>query len=55
MQHSAILLHQLSYNGTGGVVTDKPDSNALHAIVYDDLITGIGTDASRQKVRVRIE
>jgi aspartate racemase len=55
MEDAAILLDHLASKGIGAVVPDKPDRDALHAIIYDELIKGIVTDASRQKVRDMIE
>jgi aspartate racemase len=44
----------LAAKGIDTVVPDKTDRNALQAIIYDELIKGIVTDASRKIVRAMI-
>jgi len=45
----------LAAKGMDAVVPDKADRDALHAIIYDELIKGIVTEASRKRVRAMIE
>jgi aspartate racemase len=51
----AFLRDHLSNKGLDVVVPDKPDRDALHAIIYDELVKGIVTDPSRDRVRAMIE
>jgi aspartate racemase len=44
----------LAAKGIDAMVPDKADRDALQAIIYDELIKGIVTDASRKKVRAMI-
>lgn len=45
----------LAAKGIEAIVPSKPDRDALQAIIYDELIKGIVTDASRSRVRAMIE
>jgi aspartate racemase len=45
----------LAAKGIGTVVPDKADRDALHGIIYDELIKGVVTEASRKRVRAMIE
>lgn len=45
----------LEDRGIGAVTPDKADRDALHAIIYDELIKGIVTDKSRDVVRAMID
>jgi aspartate racemase len=40
----------LAAKGIEAVVPEKPDRDSLHAIIFDELIHGIVTDASRKRV-----
>jgi aspartate racemase len=51
MEDPAILLDHLASKGIGAVIPEKPDRDALHAIIFDELIKGIVTDTSRKLVR----
>lgn len=51
----AFLRDHLSNKGLDVVTPDKPDRDALHAIIYDELVKGIVTEASRARVRGMIE
>ena len=51
----AFLRDHLASKGLEAVIPDKPDRDALHAIIYDELVKGIVTDASRRRVRSMIE
>ena len=44
----------LTAKGIDAIVPDKPDRDALQAIIYEELIKGIVTDASRKRVRKMI-
>lgn len=44
----------LAAKGIHAVVPDKADRDALHAIIYDELIKGVVTDTSRKRVRAMI-
>jgi aspartate racemase len=44
----------LAAKGIDAIVPDKPDRDALQAIIYDELIKGVVTEASRQRVRAMI-
>lgn len=44
----------LAAKGIGAIVPDKADRDALQAIIYDELIKGIVTEASRKRVRAMI-
>src|SRR5262245_8917365 len=50
----AFMRDHLAAKGIEAVVPDQPDRDALQAIIYDELIKGIVTDASRTKVRAMI-
>jgi aspartate racemase len=45
----------LEDRGIGAVTPEKADRDALHAIIYDELIKGIVTDRSRDVVRGMID
>lgn len=45
----------LAAKGIEAVIPGQPDRDALHAIIYNELIRGIVTDASRARVRQMIE
>ncbi|MEP7209492.1 MAG: aspartate/glutamate racemase family protein [Alphaproteobacteria bacterium] len=51
----AFLRDHLTNKGLDVIVPDKPDRDALHAIIYDELVKGIVTDASCTCVRGMIE
>jgi aspartate racemase len=48
------LIDHLANKGIGAVTPDKADRDALHAIIYDELIKGIVTDTARTAVRAMI-
>jgi aspartate racemase len=45
----------LAAKGIEAIVPDKADRDALHAIIYGELIRGVVTDPSRKRVREMIE
>lgn len=45
----------LEDRGIGAVTPEKADRDALHAIIYDELIKGIVTDKARDTVRAMID
>ena len=49
------MIDHLANKGIGALVPDKADRDALHAIIYDELIKGIVTDKSRDAVLAMIE
>ncbi|MFT3722990.1 MAG: amino acid racemase [Hyphomonadaceae bacterium] len=49
------MVDHLANKGIEAITPDKPDRDALHAIIYDELIKGIVTDASRTAVRAMID
>jgi len=49
------LSDHLANKGIGAVTPDKADRDALHAIIYDELIKGIVTDEARTAVRAIID
>lgn len=49
------LIGHLENKGIGAVTPDQADRDALHAIIYDQLIKGIVTDQARAAVRAMIE
>jgi len=49
------LINHLERKGIGAVTPDQADRDALHAIIYDQLIKGIVTDEARTAVRGMIE
>lgn len=49
------LIGHLERKGIGAITPDQADRDALHAIIYDQLIKGIVTDAARDTVRAMIE
>lgn len=49
------MIDHLANKGIGALVPDKADRDALHAIIYDELIKGIVTDKSRETVLTMIE
>ncbi len=49
------LIDHLGNKGIGAVTPDKADRDALHAIIYDQLIKGIVTDDARATVRAMID
>jgi aspartate racemase len=51
----SFLTGYLENKGIGPVTPDKADRDALHAIIYDQLIKGIVTDEARQTVRDMID
>jgi aspartate racemase len=51
----AFLRDHLANKGLDVLVPDKPDRDALHALIYDELVKGIVTDESRTRVRAMIE
>ncbi len=54
MEDPAILRDHLAAKGIDAVLPDKAERDALHAIIYDELIKGVVTDASRKRVREMI-
>jgi aspartate racemase len=55
MEDPAILRDHLASKGIDAVIPSKAERDALHAIIYDELIKGVVTGASRKKVRAMIE
>ena len=51
----AFLTGHLERKGIGAITPDQADRDALHAIIYDQLIKGIVTDEARAAVRAMIE
>jgi aspartate racemase len=49
------LIDHLGNKGIGAVTPDKADRDALHTIIYDQLIKGIVTDGARDAVRAMID
>jgi aspartate racemase len=49
------LIDHLQNKGIGAVTPDKADRDALHAIIYDQLIKGVVTDEARETVRAMID
>lgn len=49
------MVDHLRNKGIEAVTPDKPDRDALQAIIYDQLIKGIVTDEARRTVRAMIE
>lgn len=49
------LIDHLERKGIGAVTPHKADRDALHAIIYDELIKGIVTDQSRATVHAMID
>jgi len=49
------LIDHLERKGIGAVTPDKADRDALHSIIYDQLIKGVVTDAARTTVRAMID
>jgi aspartate racemase len=49
------LIGHLERKGIGAITPDQADRDALHAIIYDQLIKGVVTDAARDTVRAMIE
>lgn len=49
------MIDHLANKGIGALVPDKADRDALHAIIYDELIKGIVTEKSRNAVYAMIE
>jgi aspartate racemase len=54
MEDRTILLDHLATKGVEAVTPSKADRDALHAIIDNELIKGIVTDASRKRVREMI-
>ncbi len=54
MEDPSILLDHLASKGIDALTPSKQDRDALHAIIYGELIKGIVTDASRARVRAMI-
>ena len=54
MEDSFFIDH-LGNKGIGAVTPVKADRDALHAIIYDQLIKGIVTDAARETVQAMID
>jgi len=48
------MVDHLANKGIGAITPDKPDRDALQAIIYDQLIKGIVTDEARTTVRAMI-
>jgi aspartate racemase len=51
----AFLRDHLGAKGFDVVTPDKPDRDALHAIIYDELVKGVVTEESRTRVRDMID
>jgi len=51
----SFLIDHLGNKGIGAVTPDKSDRDTLHAIIYDQLIKGIVTDAAREAVQAMID
>lgn len=51
----SFLIDHLGNKGIGAVTPNKTDRDALHAIIYDQLIKGIVTDEARATVRAMID
>lgn len=51
----AFLIGHLERKGIGAITPEQDDRDALHAIIYDQLIKGIVTDEARDTVRAMIE
>ena len=51
----SFLIDHLGNKGIGAVTPGKSDRDALHAIIYDQLIKGIVTDEARTTVRAMID
>jgi len=49
------LIDHLGNKGIGAVTPDKADRDALHAIIYEELIKGVVTDSAREAVRAMID
>jgi len=49
------MIDHLANKGIGALVPDHADRDALHAIIYDELIKGVVTDKSRDAVLAMIE
>ena len=49
------MIDHLANKGIGALVPDRTDRDALHAIIYDELIKGVVTDKSRDAVLAMIE
>jgi aspartate racemase len=49
------MVDHLRNKGIEAVTPDKADRDALHRIIYDELIKGVVTEASRKRVRAMIE
>jgi aspartate racemase len=49
------MIDHLANKGIGAITPDEADRDALHAIIYDQLIKGIVTDEARTTVRSMIE
>lgn len=47
----AFMRDHLAAKGIEAVVPEKPDRDALHAIIYDELVKGVVTDTARARVR----
>ena len=51
----SFLIDHLGNKGIGAVTPDKADRDALHAIIYNELIKGIVTDDARTTVQAMID
>ena len=51
----SFLIDHLGNKGIGAVTPVKADRDALHAIIYDQLIKGIVTDVARETVQAMID
>lgn len=49
------MVDHLASKGIAASTPDKPDREALHAIIYDELIKGVVTDRSREAVHAMID
>ncbi len=49
------MIDHLGNKGIGALTPDRTDREALHAIIYDELIKGIVTERSRETVRAIID
>lgn len=51
MEDPSILVDHLAVKGIEAITPSKAERDALHAIIYDELIKGVVTEASRTTVR----
>ncbi len=51
----AFMRDHLAAKGLEAIVPEKAERDALHAIIYDELVKGVATDAARTRVRAMID